>query len=318
MKINPWNKIQIPNIELNLNAVLADTESLLEFYWGKDYFGNLLFILHTTLDVKNSKKVPKLNGIKISLGKIETTYQLILTLTSKDDKDIFYTLCMDLLSSTKSIDDENIAIGVLLKRLEKWQYFLKHSRNLIDKKQLKGLIGELFFLKKYLLKNFEVDEALNFWKAPLQSVQDFELNNMAVEVKTKASINAITISSYEQLFTTLDNLYLFILTLTDATQKDKNSFNIYDLIKEIRDLIGLENLDRFNHLLLLYGFLELSDYEELYFKISIDEFYEVIDGFPRISEIPKSIEKLTYRVNLDACKEFLVKEDFLKHGVEDE
>jgi len=318
MKINPWNKIQIPNIELNLNAVLADTESLLEFYWGKDYFGNLLFILHTTLDVKNSKKVPKLNGIKISLGKIETTYQLILTLISKDDKDIFYTLCMDLLSSTKSIDDENIAIGVLLKRLEKWQYFLKHSRNLIDKKQLKGLIGELFFLKKYLLKNFEVDEALNFWKAPLQSVQDFELNNMAVEVKTKASINAITISSYEQLFTTLDNLYLFILTLTDATQKDKNSFNIYDLIKEIRDLIGLENLDRFNHLLLLYGFLELSDYEELYFKISIDEFYEVIDGFPRISEIPKSIEKLTYRVNLDACKEFLVKEDFLKHGVEDE
>jgi len=318
MKINPWNKIRIPNTELNLNAVLADKESLLEFYWGKDSFGNLLFILHTTLDVKNSKKVPKLNGIKITLGKIEKNYQLILTLNSKDDKDIFYTLCMDLLSSTKGINDENIAIGVLLKRLKKWQYFLKHSRNLIDKKQLKGLIGELFFLKKYLLKNFEVDEALNFWKAPLQSVQDFELNNMAIEVKTKASMNAITISSYEQLFTTLDKLYLFVLTLTDATQKDKNSFNIYDLIKEIRDLIGLENFDKFNHLLLLYGFLELSEYEEMYFKISIDEFYEVIDGFPRISEIPQSIENLTYRVNLDACKEFLVKEDFFKYGVENE
>lgn len=318
MKINPWNKIQIPKTELNLNAVLADKESSLAFYWGKDSFGNLLFILHTTLDVKNSKKIPKLNGIKISLGKIETTYQLILTLTSKDDKDIFYTLCMDLLSSTKSIDDENIAIGVLLKRLEKWQYFLKHNRNLIDKKQLKGLIGELFFLKKYLLNNFEVGEALNFWKAPLQSVQDFELNNTAIEVKTKASMNAITISSCEQLFTTLDKLYLFVLTLTDATQKDKNSFNIYDLIQEIRDLIGLENFDKFNHLLLLYGFIELSEYKELYFKISIDEFYKVIDGFPRISEIPQSIEHLTYRVNLDACKEFLVEEDFLKYGAKNE
>ena len=318
MKINPWGKIQIPNAELDLNAMLADKESSLAFYWAKDIFGNLLFILHTKLDTIQIQKVPKLNGIKISLGKIETTYQLILTLISKDDNDIFYTLCMDLLSSSKSIDDENIAIGILLKRLEKWQYFLKHSRNLIDKKQLKGLIGELFFLKKYLLQNFEVDEALNFWKAPFQSVQDFELNNMAIEVKTKASINAITISSYEQLFTTLDKLYLFVLTLTDATKKDKKSFNIYDLIEDIRDLIGLENIDRFNHLLLLYGFLELNDYEELYFKISIDEFYEVIDGFPRISAIPKSIENLTYRVNLDACKEFLIKEDFLKYGAEDE
>lgn len=316
MRINPWSKIERPY--KNLNAILADKDNFLEFFWAKDSIGNLLFILHTTLDVKNGKKIPKLNGIKISLGKIEKTYQLILTLTSKDDKDIFYTLCMDLLASTKSIEDENIAIRVLLKRLEKWQYFLKHSRNLIDKKQLKGLIGELFFLKKYLLKNFEVDEALNFWKAPLQSVQDFELNNMAIEVKTKASMNAITISSCEQLFTTLNELYLFVLTLTDATQKDNNSFNIYDLIKEIRDLIGLENLDKFNHLLLLYGFLELSEYEELYFKISIDEFYEVIDGFPRISEIPQSIENLTYRVNLDACKEFLVKEDFLRYGVKDD
>ncbi|CAA6818314.1 MAG: Unknown protein [uncultured Sulfurovum sp.] len=318
MKINPWNKIQVPSAELNLNVLLADKESPLEFYWGRDSSTNLLFILHTTLDVKNSEKVPKLNGIKITIGKVGKTYQLILTLTSKEDKDIFYTLCMDLLASTKGINDENIAIDVLLKRLEKWQYFLKNSRNLIDKKQLKGLIGELFFLHKYLLKNFEVDEALSFWKAPLQSVQDFELNNMAIEVKTKASMNAITISSFEQLFTTLDELYLFVLTLTDATKKDKSSFNIYDLIKEIRDLIGLENLDKFNHLLLLYGFLELSEYEELYFKISIDEFYEVIDGFPRISKIPQSIENLTYRVNLDACKEFLVKEDFLRYGVENE
>jgi len=311
MKINPWSAIKVPSTELNLNAVLANKENLLEFYWGKDSFGNLLFILHTSLNVEDNKKIPKLNGIKITLGQIEKTYQLILTLSSKDDKDIFYTLCKDLLEITKGINDENIAIGVLLKRLEKWQYFLKNSRNLIDKKQLKGLVGELYFIKKYLLKNFAVDEALNFWKAPLQSVQDFELNNMAIEVKTKASMNAITISSCEQLFTSLDELYLYVLTLTDATQKDKNSFNIYDLIGEVRELIGMEYIDKFNHLLLLYGFLELSEYEEYYFKISMGEFYEVIEGFPRISDIPQSIENLTYRVNLDACKGFLIKEDFL-------
>ena len=307
MKVNPWSSIHRP--DKNLNALLADKYNSLEFFWGKDSFGNLLFILHTNLEY--SKKIPKLNGIKITLGQIDKTYQLILTLISKDDKEIFYTLCKDLLHSTKGINDENIAVGVLLKRLEKWQFFLKSSRKIIDKKQLKGLIGELYFIKKYLLKNFEVDEALNFWKAPFQSVQDFELNNIAIEVKTKASINAITISSYEQLFTTLDKLYLFVLTITDSTKKDKNSFNIIELIEEIKELLGFKNIDKFNHLLLLYGFLELSEYEEFYFKISIDEFYEVKDGFPRILEIPSSIENLSYRVNLDACKDFLVEEDFL-------
>ena len=312
MKTNPWSQILRPS--KNLNAILADKDNTLEFFWAKDAVGNFLLILQTDLDVVQTDKIPKLNGIKVILGQMDKTYQLILTLISKEDKDIFYTLCMDLLDSTKNIKDENIAIDVLLKRLEKWQYFLKQSRKLVDKKQLKGLIGELYFIKKYLLKNFEVDEALNFWKAPLQSVQDFELNSMAIEVKTKASINAITISSYEQLFTTLDKLYLFVLTITDSTKKDKNSFNIYDLIEDIKESIGLEYVDRFNHLLLLYGFLGLSEHKEFYFKISTDEFYEIVDGFPRISEIPSSIENLTYRVNLDACKDFLVEEDFLSYG----
>ena len=311
MKVNPWSKIVQPS--KNLNAILADKDNFLEFFWAKDSIGNLLFILHTKLNIIQTQKIPKLNGIKITLGQIDTTYQLILTLTSKDDKDIFYTLCMDLLDSTKGIDDENIAIGVLLKRLEKWQYFLKNNRYFINKKQLKGFIGELIFIKKYLLKNFEVDEALTFWKAPLQSVQDFELNNIAIEVKTKASMNAITISCYEQLFTTLDELYLFVVTITDASKNDKSSFNIYDLIGEIKELIGLEHLDRFNHLVLLYGFIELSEFEELYFKIATDEFYKVTDDFPRISKVPKSIDNLNYRVNLDNCKSFLVQEDFLTY-----
>ncbi|KIM07645.1 MAG: hypothetical protein KU29_06520 [Sulfurovum sp. FS06-10] len=313
---NPWNNIERPH--KNLNAILANKHHLLEFFWGKDSFGNLLFILHTTFNITVIKKFPKLNGIQLTLGQIEKTYQLILTLTSKNDKDIFYILCMDLLASTKNTNDEKIAIGMLLKRLEKWQYFLKHSQNIIDKKQLRGLVGELFFIKKYLLKNFDADDTLNFWKAPLQSVQDFELNNMAIEVKTKSSVNSITISSYEQLFTKLNKLYIFVITMSDASKIDKDSFNIYHLIKDIKALIGIENLDKFNHLLMLYGFMELSEYEELYFKVSFDEFYEVHSDFPRIVEIPYGIENLTYRVNLDVCKKFLIKENFLTHGVKDE
>ena len=314
---NPWLKIEEPEANINFNAILADKDNLLEFYWAKDSFGNLLFILHTQSKIIINQKIPTLNGISVVVGSTGSTNQLLLTLSSKEDKDIFYTLCMDLLKSTYNIDSETLAIKSILKRLEKWQYFLKSSRKIIDKKQLKGLIGELYFIKKYLLKTYNAKEVLEFWKAPLQSVQDFELNSMTVEVKTKSSVNSITISSYEQLFSELNTLFLFVVTLTEATKNIPESFNIYDMINDISALIGLDDLlliDKFNNLLMQYGFIELSEYEELYFIISSDEFYTVTDDFPKISEIPDGIEKLTYKINLDVCKRFLSKDNIFING----
>jgi len=309
---NPWDSVKEPLSSIDVNAILADKDNLLEFYWAKDSIGNLLFILHTSSSIIIKQKIPSLNGIDISIGSIENTNQLILTLSEKEDKDIFYSLCLDLLKSTKNINDESLAIKSILKRLEKWQYFLKSGRKIIDKKQLKGLIGELHLIKKYLLHEYDVKDVLEFWKAPLQSVQDFELTNMTVEVKTKSSVNSITISSYEQLFTQLDYLYLFVVTLTESTKNISESFNIYDIIDEIKKLIGEDNLmliENFNNLLMHYGFVELIEYEDLYFIISFDEFYEVTDKFPKIIDIPDGIEKLNYKINLDTCRSFLVEEN---------
>jgi len=312
MNNNPWLNIEEPQANINFNAVLADKDNLLEFYWAKDSFGNLLFILHTQSKIIINQKIPALNGISVSVGSIDFTNQLLLTLLSIADKDIFYTLCMDLLKSTYNIDNEILAIKSILKRLEKWQYFLKSSIKIIDKKQLKGLIGELYLIKKYLLTNYDSKEVLEFWKAPLQSVQDFELESMTIEVKTKSSVNSIAISSYEQLSSELNTLYLFVVTLTEATKNTTESFNVYDMISDIRELIGLDDLlliDKFNNLLMQYGFIELSEYDDLYFIITSDQFYIVADDFPKVSAIPEGIEKLTYRVNLDTCKSFLLKDE---------
>lgn len=312
MNNNPWDKIENPIANINFNAILADKNNLLEFYWAKNSFGNLLFILHTPSKIIINQNIPKLNGIVVTIGSIDATNQLILKLSTKEDKDIFYALCVDLLKSTKNITDETLSIKSILKRLEKWQYFLKSSRKTIDKSQLKGLIGELYLIKKYLLKNFEAKDVLKFWKSPLQSVQDFELNDMVIEVKTKSSINNITISSYEQLFSELNHLYLFVITITESIKNTNESLNIYDIIYDIKELIGLDNLsliENFNNLLMQYGFIELSEYEDLYFIISSDEFYNVTDDFPKIVEVPRGVEKLTYKINLDTCKNFLIQKD---------
>lgn len=312
MKNNPWDNIKISKKDNRVTGILADTSNILEFYWAKDIVGNLLLIVSATSEISINQKIPQLNGIDIQIDKYEKNNQLVFRLLSKNDIDIFYTLCNDLIHSTKQVKNEVYAIQIILKRLEQWQYFLKSDRKLIDKKQLKGLIGELYLIKKYLLANYNAEEVLAFWKAPLQSVQDFELNNMTIEVKTKSSVNSITISSYEQLFTELDNLYLFVVTLSDSTKNTNHSINIYNIIKDIKELIGVDNLlliENFSNLLMQYGFIELLEYEDLYFIISSDEFYEVAQDFPKIIDIPDGIEKLNYKINLDTCKKFLVEEN---------
>ena len=308
-KSNPWVNIKAPLIRNEFNGQLAYKNNLLELMWAKDFAENLMFIVHTNSKIVLSQKIPSLNGINLSVGTFGKQNQLLLTLQDNEEIEIFHTLCMDLIRSIENVKDELIAIKTILKRLEKWQYFLKNNRKIIDKRQLKGLIGELIFLKKYLLENYKVEDALTFWKAPLQSVQDFEMNSTAIEVKTKSSVNSITISSQEQLYCELDHLLLYVVTLGESTKQTNESFNVYDIISQVHNKIKLENpllLDTFDNLLMHYGFIGLEEYSEHYYLYIADEFYQVTEGFPRIGSLPNGIDKLTYRINLDTCKDFLL------------
>lgn len=310
---NPWQEIRSSVSRYSINGILADRNHPLEFYWAKDISGNLLFVLSASSEIILTADIPKLYGIDISVGKQDRNYQLIFTLASKEDRDIFYTLCTDLMNSTRELYDDDHAVNTVLLRLEKWQHFLKNRRKPIDKKQLKGLVGELLFLKKYLLANYTAKDALRFWKAPLQSVHDFEFSNFAVEVKTKSSVNTVHISSYEQLFSELRYLLLYVATLNESTSSTSKAFNIYNLIDDIKSLLGnVIYEEKFENLLIQYGFFEREEYHDYWFLFVADEFYKVSEGFPRIRELPEGVEALTYRVNLEKCKDYRAEDKILQ------
>jgi hypothetical protein len=320
MKNDPWLKIHPSSSDNALSGILADKSNILEFYWAKDTFGNFLFVLLAPSEIIPNAKIPKLQGIDISIGKHERNNQLVFLLEEKENKDIFYTLCMDLVSSTKDLHDEEYAVNTVLHRLDKWQHLLRNRRKIIDKRQLRGLVGELLFLKNYLLYKNSAEDALSFWKAPLQSVHDFEFNSFSVEVKTKASVNSIHISSYEQLFSELDYLLLYVATINDSTPKTPKAFTIYSLIDEIKTVISdTVQEERFENLLLQYGFMEREEYRDYWFLFVSDEFYNVKEGFPRITDLPEGVESLTYRVNLEKCKNFKADSVLLeKAGIKNE
>ncbi len=223
---NPWQNLIKPLRNGNYSAILANKDSVLKFYWAVDFYENKIFLLQLSQEVQKIKNIEEILGIKIVFDVVNGTQQLSFVLSDLANEDMFYLICSDLLEKTKSIENEQKAIEVLLYRLDSWRKFLKSKRKVLDKRGVIGLVGELCFLKNELFPRFGIKESLSFWQATLQEKQDFIVHNTAIEVKTRGTQNKITVSSFGQLNSELENLYLYVLTITESRKRfDDNGYD---------------------------------------------------------------------------------------------
>lgn len=306
---NPWNNLKKPVNSQSYTAILCNKDSILRFYWAKDFYENKIFLLQLSDNIQEIKKPDDILGIKIIFEKINNIQQLSFVLTDIGNDDMFYLICKDLLEKTKNLVDEQKAIDVLLNRIDSWRKFLKSKRKILDKRGLIGLLAELYFLKNELFPKFGIKQSLNFWKAPTQEKQDFIVHNIAIEIKTKNTQNKITISSFEQLNSELENLYIYVITITESSQNILNSINVLQYIENIKKQIAAQDIElliKFEKLLFEYGYFNNPDFEELYFFIGEKSIYKVENDFPKISSIQSGIESLTYKINLDSCQKYEV------------
>lgn len=304
---NPWQNLIKPLRNGSYSAILANKDSVLKFYWAIDFYENKIFLLQLSQEVQKIKNIEEILGIKIVFDVVNGTQQLSFILSDLANEDIFYLICSDLLEKTKSIENEQKAIEVLLYRLDSWRKFLKSKRKALDKRGIIGLVGELYFLKKELFPKFGIKESLSFWQAPLQEKQDFIVHNSAIEVKTRGTQNKITISSFEQLNSELENLYLYVLTITQSSEILDNSINVFEFIDNLKKQIVSEDIElllEFERLLLEYGYIHLPSLENFTIFVGQHTVYKVIDDFPKISILPLGVEQLVYRINLDICEKF--------------
>lgn len=308
---NPWNNLKKPLNSHSYSALLCNKDSILRFYWAKDFYENKIFLLQLSDNIQEIKKLDDILGIKIIFEKINNIHQLSFVLTDIGNDDMFYLICNDLLEKTKNLTDEQKAIDILLNRLDSWRKFLKSKRKVLDKRGLIGLIAEIYFLQNELFPKFGIKQSLSFWKAPIQEKQDFIIHNIAIEVKTKNTQNKITISSFEQLNSELENLYLYVLTITESSQNILNSINALQFIENIKKQIANEDIEallEFEKLLFEYGYFNNPEFEKLYFFIGEKNLYKVENDFPKISYIQFGIESLSYKINLDSCKNYEVED----------
>lgn len=242
---------------------------------------------------------------------------LIFTLLNPLHKDIFSVLAEDLINEIKDITEEAKLARILLNRFEKWKsLFDRISPRGLSPEACRGLFGELFFIRKLLLKKSRsYYEIIRSWQGPESGIRDFESGDWGVEVKTTHGNNhqKVQISSERQLDTShVESLYLYHLSLESRVRSGETLIRLVDAVSEIlkSDFAALR---QFQSKLLYAGLFpaHYPGYEDTGYLIRQETWFKIENDFPRIEEkdIREGVGDVKYSVVLTGCARFAKTEE---------
>ena len=308
---NPWSAITPPNNDVSARRI--DHTHPLDLFWARDFHGRYLLICEVDSNESLEKhKLPELAGIYAMFMPLENRQRLILSLNENANWEMFFALCNDLVEATRIREGAADAVSIIHRRLVKWSEFLKKKRaDILDEQAIRGLIGELHFIKKYLIPVFGPGAAASFWVGPEGSPQDFSINRSAIEVKCQLGTTQpyVRISSAEQLSPQLPEMYLYVVTLGKARADHQDAVTLPGLVASIRTELeshAPQQAERFSNLLLGMGYFDSEKYFEFSYVIADSQMFEVRDNFPRIptESLSTGIIKVTYDISVAECLSF--------------
>lgn len=248
---------------------------------------------------------------------------LLILLLNRQHKDIFSTLCEDLIFGVSEVLTEEILVEKLLERLTKWQsLFEKVGKQGLSDEAQRGLYGEIYFLRFFLNNSSDKNYCLKSWLGPEKSIQDFQYSNWAVEVKTTHGNNhqKIHITSERQLDDSIiEKIFLYHLSL-DIRVGNGESLN--SLIDEVLEILQENTMasNLFKLKLLESGYYETHRplYEERGYTIRQENLYRVSGNFPRITEnqIPIGVGDVKYSIVLSESEEWRINEETLLEEIQ--
>lgn len=300
---SPWTGIEGTAAAGELRARRADAAHPHDFFWALDSLGQKILMFQGESLVLD-RVLPSLKGVAVELSK----ERLLLRLLDASAEEIFKTLCCSLIERTRRVSSPQAALVTLLAHLEKWQHFLGRSNGgLLADNEVRGLFGELSFLKEDLLPRFG-EASVQFWNGPFGNPQDFTIGTSAFEVKT-TSVGAppvIAISSAEQLWPVGGALHLVHYGIGETAEVGKGAQSLSALVSSIRSFLSDETREAFDDRLLKAGYTDRAEYERRYFAVSPARYFEVRGPFPRLmaEDIPAGVRNVRYGIELAACLPF--------------
>lgn len=284
-----------------------DEKHMLDIYIGIDNMSRytLFLVSETEPQQMFSSKI-----INVQVGKRrDKQWGISFSLINNKFEDIFCHFCSDIIDSSRILSDKKKGADFICSRYNKWQNMLSKSKSgILSPSEVKGLIGELYFLKEYLIPLYGQEIAVNCWIGPDKADQDFVCENTWYEVKSTVSGGeSIRITSIEQLDVSLEG-ELIIVYLDKTSYSDDFKITLNSLYQEIYDLMETLYLkQKLSDIVLNLGYYKRFEYDEFMFKFSKMERYKVDGEFPciRKNQLSHAIVNCKYDLSISSISNFL-------------
>jgi hypothetical protein len=267
---------------------------------------------------KRMENLPRMRGCEIIFTRVPEDpadkVSVCLFLNEARFTDVFTSLSEDLARHLEPVRGDAETVAALLGRLQRWQKFLQRSAEGLGEDAQRGLFGELWFLRHYLIGTVGRLEAVRAWKGPEKAIHDFQLRGVSVEVKTTIAKQhtKLLIASERQLdCSSVRRLIIFHLAI--ETNRIGN-MTLPALVREVRSELNqdAEARDLFEDRLLDTGYLDRHEplYVNVAYSTRAHNAFDVRDGFPRLTEasLPPGVGDLSYSIVISSCVPFAIED----------
>lgn len=231
-------------------------------------------------------------------------------LDKKENKDIFITVCADLVRGLEVCLSNENRRKEIAEFLSRWsRFFERYGNEGLSSERQRGLYGELWWLRRMIEAGIEPATCISAWKGCERAYHDFQFEGHIVEVKTTMTKEprAVVINNERQLDDRgLSSLHLLVITLLKVDGQGETLTEIVNSLRE--NFVSRSSLIyAFEHSLRESGYLDIHSH--LYIDSYVankEELFRVGDGFPRIIEVPQGLGNIRYSLVIAACRPFLI------------
>jgi len=285
-----------------------DSSHPLNLFFGYDPIGSREFIMVTEIlpNLKlNSASIDIETGIRR-----DKQFAICFRLIDIHQEAVFVQLCWDLFEHTRDSSDEVNGIKKIQNRFKIWQkLFDEGNDGLLSIKAIKGLVGELIFLKTYACEHYGIENAVKSWIGPHNAHKDYWFESTWYEIKTiDSATKDITISSLEQLASEV--IGFIVCMIVEKTSKTAtNRLNLPFLVDSIRAILNDNEEIRleFDSKLIEVGYFDRDEYYNFNFAYIESKKYIVDKEFPKITSeiVDDAITEVKYKISLASIRNWL-------------
>lgn len=284
----------------------VDSSHPIPWYIGLDGRNRYSLFVITKTQPKNINSI-KLMSVFVGERK-DGNFGITFSLVDKTNLDLFIHFCDDMIEYTRYIVKLDNSVDFICNRYSQWQKaFIKTEGKLLSYEQIKGLIGELCFLKMKMMPLYGPEKAVESWSGIESTDQDFACNGTWYEVKSTVSgSSSIKISSVEQLDVSNEG-HLVVVSLDRTSEADTSKLTLNSMVELVIEAIPSRVCqDNLKNRLLAYGYYFDKAYDKYGFKYNGMVAYKVDSEFPclRKKDIPASVQNAKYELSLAAIDSF--------------